>query len=90
MTNKERETGSITWFDLTVSNAEKVRDFYSEVVGWKPESVDMGGYSDFNMNAPGSGKCMAGICHSRGVNADLPPQWMIYIDVDNIDESMLH
>ncbi len=40
------------------------------------------------MKAPGSGKCMAGICHARGVNADLPPQWMIYIDVEDIDESI--
>ena len=88
MTDSNRETGSITWFDLTVGDAEVVRDFYAEVVGWKPEPVDMGGYSDFKMNAPGSGRCAAGICHARGMNADLPPQWMIYIHVENLDESL--
>jgi len=28
------EIGSLGWFDLTVPDAEKVRDFYSKVIGW--------------------------------------------------------
>ena len=79
------EIGSIGWIDLTVENAEEVRDFYAAVAGWKPEAVDMGEYSDFNMTAPGSGKPMAGVCHARGGNADLPPHWMIYITVEDAD-----
>lgn len=88
MSNKKPETGSITWFDLTVPNAEAVRDFYRQVVGWQPEPVDMGGYSDFNMNLPESGTCAAGICHSRDANGDLPAQWLIYITVADLDESI--
>jgi len=34
MSNKP-ETGSITWFDLTVPNVEEVKSFYNKVVGWK-------------------------------------------------------
>lgn len=83
---KTPEVGTISWTDLTVANAEKVRDFYSAVVGWKFAPVDMGGYSDFNMNTP-SGKTAAGICHARGVNAELPPQWLVYIIVENVDKS---
>jgi len=64
-----------------------VRDFYSEVVGWKHSPVDMGGYSDFNMLTPASDKSTAGICHARGVNERLPPQWLIYITVENIEKS---
>jgi predicted enzyme related to lactoylglutathione lyase len=82
------EIGSVTWNDLTVPNAETVRDFYSGVVGWKYESVDMGDYSDFSMISPGDGKPVAGICHSKGVNASLPPQWLIYITVENIEASI--
>ncbi len=26
-------------------------------------------------------------CHARGVNADLPPQWLVYIVVDDVDRS---
>ena len=85
--SKNPPVGSITWRDLTVKEAEKVRDFYSKVVGWKTSPVDMGGYNDFNMNLPGSGETVAGICHARGPNAKLPPQWLIYITVADADES---
>lgn len=88
MSDKEKpEIGSITWFDLTVPDAEKVKDFYSKVVGWKAAPVSMGDYSDFNMNSPESGKTNAGICHKRGGNAHLPSQWMIYITVKSVSES---
>ena len=40
----KQEVGSINWTDLTVPEAEKVKDFYSAVVGWKFAPVDMGGY----------------------------------------------
>ncbi|RMH21354.1 MAG: VOC family protein [Acidobacteria bacterium] len=81
------EVGAITWFDLTVVNAEEVRDFYSEVVGWRSSPVDMGGYDDFTMLAPASGKAIAGVCHARGGNADLPPQWLIYVTVADVEHS---
>ena len=81
------KVGSITWRDLTVEDAEQIRDFYKAVVGWESEDVDMGGYSDFGMNMPG-GECVAGICHARGENAQMPPQWMVYITVADLDESI--
>lgn len=79
--------GNIVWFDLTVKNADEVRDFYSEVVGWKPVPVDMKGYNDYSMNRPSDDNAVAGVCHNRGVNADLPPQWLIYIIVEDVDKS---
>jgi predicted enzyme related to lactoylglutathione lyase len=78
--------GSIGWHDLTVANADQVRDFYSAVVGWKPQPVDMGGYSDYCMDTP-DGVTVAGVCHARGPNAGIPPQWLIYIHVSDVAES---
>ena len=78
--------GEISWTDLTVEQAEQIRDFYQAVVGWTPEALSMGTYSDFVMNANGTGT--AGICHARGSNADLPPVWLIYITVDDLDHSL--
>lgn len=77
--------GSIIWTDLTIPNAEEIRDFYAKVVGWTFTPIPMGQYSDFQMNAPATGEAVAGICHSRGVNAGLPPQWLVYISVEDID-----
>ena len=84
------EVGSLGWFDLTVPNAEEVKDFYSKVVGWKYEPIPMANneYHDYNMKAPASGMTVTGICHTRGINSDLPSQWMLYINVKDLDQSV--
>ena len=84
---KKPEIGSITWCDLTVPNAVEVKDFYAKVVGWMPEGLSMGDYEDFAMSVPESNKVAAGICHAKGSNAKLPPQWLIYITVEDVDKS---
>jgi predicted enzyme related to lactoylglutathione lyase len=78
--------GTITWQDLTVPDAEALRDFYASVVGWKAQPVRMGDYADFNMTA--DGQSVAGVCHARGLNADLPAQWLIYITVEDLEHSI--
>ena len=80
--------GTIIWRDLTVNDAEAIRDFYSTVVGWRAQPVTMGSYQDYNMVPPEAREPEAGICHARGENADLPSQWLIYIVVDDIDQSV--
>ncbi len=82
------EIGAIGWVDLTVENAGELRDFYRDVVGWSDSALDMGGYSDFVMSLPASGTAVAGVCHARGPNAALPPQWLIYVTVADLEESM--
>ena len=79
---------SIGWVDLTVSGAEPVRDFYAAVMGWRPEAVDMGGYSDYTMCDEATGEPAAGVCHARGGNAGFPPVWMVYFKVPDLDTSI--
>jgi predicted enzyme related to lactoylglutathione lyase len=86
--NEKTKVGSIGWVDLTVGDAESVREFYKKVIGWQHEEVDMGGYSDFSMTLPSTGEGVAGVCHARGSNADTPAQWLIYVNVDNLDRSI--
>jgi uncharacterized protein len=80
--------GTLVWTDLTVPDAEKIRDFYSAVIGWSHAPVEMKGYNDYQMNSPGTGDAVAGICHARGTNADLPAQWLLYFRVADIEESV--
>ena len=63
-------------------------DFYAGVAGWTPADVPMGDYADYCMHPPGDATPVAGICHARGANADLPPQWLIYITVADLDQSV--
>ena len=90
MSNKE--PGEIGWIDMTTTDAEGVRDFYQAVVGWQADGVDMdggpsqGGYQDYTMMVGDT--AVGGICHAIGSNADLPPGWLIYITVDDLDASI--
>ena len=80
--------GRIEWMDLSVVDASRVKDFYCAVVGWDSSEVDMGSYSDFNINLPGTHNTVAGLCHARGNNENLPSQWLIYVRVENVKESV--
>ena len=82
------KVGTIAWTDLSVPDAEGIREFYSKVVGWTSDPVPMGDYSDFNMMPPGGDAPVAGVCHARGTNADLPPVWLVYIVVEDLEKSL--
>ena len=81
------EIGKIGWIDISVDDATGLRDFYASVVGWQPESASMGDYDDFTMTTPHGASPVAGVCHARGSNAELPAQWLIYITVADVDVS---
>lgn len=86
--SNEKQIGKIGWIDLTVSNAEEIKTFYSSVTGWKAENFNMGKYDDYIMNMPESGQPAAGICNALGGNSSFPHQWLIYINVENLDDSI--
>jgi predicted enzyme related to lactoylglutathione lyase len=88
MASTHKDPGTLVGIDLTVEDARKLSSFYADVIGWIPQEEDMGGYRDFGMLAPSSGAWVAGICHSRGMNADLPPQWMIYVAVEDLEAAL--
>jgi predicted enzyme related to lactoylglutathione lyase len=85
--NSQPKVGQVLWRDLTVRDATQVRGFYRDVVGWTSTDHDMGEYQDYNMIVPETGETVAGVCHARGVNADVPPQWLMYIIVEDVDRS---
>jgi len=84
---KPSNIGRVEWMDLTVPDAGHLKKFYTSVVGWSSNDVDMGSYSDFNLNLPGTEDTIAGVCHSRGSNASIPSQWLIYVRVESVADS---
>ncbi len=79
--------GRVVWQDLTIKDAAGVRDFYAQVVGWTAKEHDMGEYADYEMYPAGSDQCVAGICHAKGHNANIPPQWLLYVEVADVPAS---
>ena len=80
--------GAVTWVDLTIPDADGIRDFYKEVIGWKTMDIHMGEYNDYCMISPEDNVVRTGICHEKGVNAGFPPAWIMYVNVVNLDVSM--
>ena len=79
--------GQVEWLDLTVGDASRIKNFYQTVVGWKASEVDMGSYSDFNMNSADGKQTVAGICHARGLSSNLPAKWLAYVRVEDVTKS---
>ena len=88
----KEDIGKIGWIDLTVEDATNVKDFYKSVCGWEVTEVPVADYKDYCVAPPSvdgnPAGPVAGICHARGENADIPPQWMIYITVADLDQSL--
>ncbi len=82
------EIGKIGRVDLTIENATEVRDFYAAVVGWESTDHDMGEYADYSVSPAGGSDPVAGICHRLGPNENIPSQWLVYINVADLDESI--
>ena len=80
--------GSIGWIDLTAPDATKLRDFYKATIGWEHVEAPVDDYFDFCVGADPANDPVAGICHARGINKDLPAQWLIYIVVADIKVSL--
>lgn len=81
--------GRIGWIDITVPDAEALRDFYSALVGWRHEAVDMGGYDDYAMVPEHGDGPAAGICFLKGVNDTMPAAvWLPYITVPDLVRCM--
>jgi len=80
--------GEMAWLDLSVSDAQNVKDFYQKVVGWQSQAVDMEGYQDYCMMVEGEEQPVGGICHAKGCNMDLPPAWLPYFLVADIEKAV--
>jgi predicted enzyme related to lactoylglutathione lyase len=65
-----------------------VREFYQSVIGWEADEFKVSDYNDYVISTAQNKQTVAGLCHARGDNANLPPQWIIYIKVHNLDESL--
>lgn len=81
-------TGLIKWADLTVDNAAEVRDFYCAVVGWDSKGFGSDGSEDYVLTNVETGDVAAGICSQAGDIKGLPQQWLVYVTVEDLDDSI--
>ena len=77
--------GHIGWSDLMSDDADKARDFYTGVLGWDADVMDvgMGPYTVFKVGD----RPVAGLMAKppEGPAASAPTAWTSYVTVDDVD-----
>lgn len=80
MANKH---GDFIWYELLTSDPDAAAAFYGPLVGWSFEPAGQEGmdYRVFSKGSEGIGGCM-----KLPEGAPMPPMWLGYIGVDDVDE----
>ena len=78
-------TGRFVWHELHTNDRAKAMAFYAQLFGWETKEVPMGPGEPYSL-ALLAGKDHAGITKSMAP-ANVPPHWLPYMHVDNVDQS---
>ncbi len=83
--------GTFSWTDLTTTDQEAAKAFYSELFGWEAEDQPVGEGVYYSMMKLG-GKSVAAISRQpeQQRDAGVPPTWNSYITVSSADEALEH
>ena len=75
------------WYDVMTTDTKAARQFYCDVVGWNTQDSSQPGmeYTIFAANDRGVAGLLPIPAEAR--SAGVPPMWMGYIAVDDVDEA---
>ena len=78
--------GTPSWVDLSTSDQEAAKGFYSSLFGWEYEDNDMGDGQFYSMaQIDGSPAGAIATQQPEEVQQGMPPHWNVYITVDDVD-----
>jgi uncharacterized protein len=87
MTNIDKHpAGSFCWIELGTTDQDAAKNFYGTLFGWTPNDNPMGPgefYTIFKLNGRDAAAAYTLRSDQRAQN--VPPNWMIYIAVENTD-----
>jgi hypothetical protein len=86
MNDAFKQHGAFSWSELLVDNVESAISFYTEVIGWEIESMEMpeGKYYVLKTNGVPVGGIMA---KPKGCE-QIPDHWGTYITVNDVDKTL--
>jgi len=87
-----REPGAPSWFELMTTDIEAARRFYADVFGWRAATDAGTGYTEFFLrDTPGgkAGRAIAGMLARPAGMASIPPSWLVYFDVADVDAAAI-
>lgn len=86
--DRQPETGEVSWHELYTTDAEAALKFYGELFGWQPtEALDMGPMGKYHMFARGVG-FGGGMMNISKEMGQMPPNWNFYVRVPDVHEAV--
>jgi uncharacterized protein len=79
------EVGALRWNELSTTDVERAKSFFSELLGWEYETDD-GGY----LWIKNAGSLNGGIREQTERERGIPPNWLPYFTVEAADEAARH
>lgn len=89
MSDNAQKYGQFCWNELMTPDAKKAEEFYSSLLDWETEHHSMGD-TDYVMFKTGKDcKGVGGMMQiPKGQESQIPPHWMSYISVENLDDKV--
>lgn len=85
----QHPAGNFVWMELATTDPPAAKRFYHELFGWQPCDIPMGPdfvYTMFLLH--GREACAAYTMKAEDRALGVPPNWLLYIAVDNADQAV--
>jgi predicted enzyme related to lactoylglutathione lyase len=81
------DPGCFTWNELGTKDPATAADFYGALFGWTYDEQDMGPMGTYRIIKRGE-RSNGGIRPQSEMEADVPPNWLVYFTVEDIDATV--
>ena len=78
--------GAFCWNELSTTNVEAAKSFYTELLGWTLKESNVAGMT-YNEIVVGGGQHVGGIFQMGAEFGSAPSHWMPYVAVEDVDAS---
>lgn len=92
--SKMPKHGQFCWMELATNNLEMCKKFYAELFGWNFAKSDAAGMVYYEFGTNEKEETCGGIWEMNGEQCggseggEMPPHWMNYIAVEDVDASV--
>ncbi|MEM7248397.1 MAG: VOC family protein [Acidobacteriota bacterium] len=79
--------GTFCWNELMTRDVPAATNFYTKLLGWTIEEMDMGEMGTYTMFKRGDDTVGGMMAMPSDMPEQVPPHWMTYVQVDDVDAS---
>jgi uncharacterized protein len=80
------EPGAVVWNELNTRDPDREKDFYGQLFGWETRQFETeGGPPYLTIHVGGEERGVGGIMDTRAFDQEVPPHWMVYFAVEDVD-----